>query len=168
MMHGKNFERPDRYLSAIEMANWPVTDNARSEFEDLKATHRVRPLPVYMAQTFVEAADVKAAMNNALVEVHFCLKHYRIGKDADRFDSFSGTVEQVIILRRGVFLPSSAYKRKNVRDGPFVPKPAPTPTSEETSTGTLSLPQETQEQAAESSAKGACKSKKGKEREREN
>lgn len=79
-----------------------------------------------MGQKFVEPADVPSALENALVEVHFSISHYRIGKDATSIDSFSAIVQQVLILKTGVPKKSSPYKRKNFREGPVRIKPAPT------------------------------------------
>jgi hypothetical protein len=84
------------------------------------------PLPVYKGDSYIDPARVNAAIKGALVEVHFCLRHYRIKeKGGNRtIDSFSGLLQQIIILKDGVPKTDSGYyKRKNLLDGPYRPKP---------------------------------------------
>jgi len=68
---------------------------------------------------------VNGVLKGALVEVHFCLKHYRIkdSKTGRVLDSFTGLVQQIIILKDPVPKQANDYKRKNMLDGPFRPKP---------------------------------------------
>jgi hypothetical protein len=73
---------------------------------------------------FVQGPDVINKMRNALVEVHFRIKHYRINGDSDAFDSFSGLVEQVVILQPGRPKAASPYKdRLRAHQGPYRPQP---------------------------------------------
>jgi hypothetical protein len=92
--------------------DWPVGAENQSELGMLMDKHRVRALPVYQNDPYVEPLKV---MVNALVEVHFFLRHYRIDKKDDSFDSFSAYVEQVLVLRGGEPSQRGAYKRKNLR-----------------------------------------------------
>jgi hypothetical protein len=90
----------------------------------LMGTHIVQPLPVFKDDIYVLPPAVNSAMKGSLVEVHFSLKHYRIRKrDSKPFDSFTGLVEQIIILKPGEPRLSTSYKRKNILDGPYRPKP---------------------------------------------
>jgi hypothetical protein len=72
-------------------------------------------------------------MRGALVEVHFRLQHFHIGSGGDAVDSFSGIFEQVVVLKLAVPKPTSVYKRKQLEDGPYRPRPAPKPSGEPTS-----------------------------------
>jgi hypothetical protein len=96
----------------------------QAELDNLKLSHTVTPLPVYRLGQFVEPLEVTRALTNALVEVHFRIKHYHIARKDGAFDSFSGIVEQVVILKDGMPKAPNAYKRKKLRDGPFRPKPS--------------------------------------------
>jgi hypothetical protein len=91
----------------------------------LMLTHKAQPLPVYKNDTYIEPPAVNAALKGALVEVHFSIQHYCIiNQDADKTsDSFSGQVQQIIILEDGTPKSDNAYKWKNLLDGPFRPKP---------------------------------------------
>lgn len=91
-------------------------------------THCVQPLPVYKATNYIEPLAVNAALNSSLVEVHFTLRHYHIWRKetqrepAAAIDSFTGTIQQVIILKSGTPRTAAGYKRKNITEGPFRPK----------------------------------------------
>jgi hypothetical protein len=63
--------------------------------------------------------NVPTALEYTLVEVHFLLHHYCIDGQEEQFDSFSGTIEQVIVLKQENAPPRKAYKRKNILDGPY-------------------------------------------------
>lgn len=88
----------------------------------IKYTHHAAPLAVYKDDQFVEPIQVNSALKNALVEVHFGVLHYRIGKPGNTFESFTASPQQVIILKTAPIHTPSAYKRKNVRSGPVRPK----------------------------------------------
>ena len=104
-------------------ANWPVPDDMSEDLHAFMATHHVKPLAVYNEDKYVEPLAVNASLKYALVEVHFTLKHFCIRKrDAKPLDSFTGHIEQVIILKPGEARTSRPYKRKNMLDRPFRPK----------------------------------------------
>jgi hypothetical protein len=105
--------------------NWPISEDMSDEFRKIATTHQVQPLAVYKNDQYVDPVRVNGAMKNALVEVHFCLRHYQIQEKGTgrAVDSFSAIVQQIVILKEGVPKPMNAYKRKNVLDGPYKPKP---------------------------------------------
>lgn len=109
--------------------NWPVPEEMKSDLHKLMSTHCAQPLPVYKDDKYVKPDAVNDAIRGALVEVHFTIRHYRIWKKATNnepptcTDSFTGNIQQVIILSSAIPRPSTAYKRKNLADGPFCPKP---------------------------------------------
>jgi hypothetical protein len=106
-------------------SNWPMPDHMKNQLKLLMPTHMAQPLPVYDKDAYVEPSGVNNAVRNALVEVHFTLKHHHIQrKDGSKpLDPFSGHIEQINILKPGVPLTISGYKRKNLLDGPYRPKP---------------------------------------------
>ncbi|KAH9014178.1 hypothetical protein EDB83DRAFT_2321557 [Lactarius deliciosus] len=65
--------------------------------------------------------EVNNVLKGALVELHFELHHYhiRIKESNTNFDCFNATIEQIIILQTSAARPSSAYKRKNIGQGPI-------------------------------------------------
>jgi hypothetical protein len=93
-------------------ANWLIPEDMNESFRKLISTHAVQPLPVYKDGIYVEPQHVNAALKNALVEVHFCLRHYQIkDKNSERFvDSFAATVQQIIVLKEGVPKKPNVYK----------------------------------------------------------
>ena len=69
---------------------------------------------------FVEPNDVNGILGNALIEIHFSFKHYRIQREGEKgFDSFTANIKQINILKRGAAKEPNPYKRRNPRDGPF-------------------------------------------------
>ena len=106
-----------------ETATWPVHEDHLEALHKLMYDYRVLPLPVFKDNKFVEPIDVKHAMKDALVEVHFGILHYRIGSEGNNpHDSYSAIPRQIIVLKDGTPPPVSPYKRKNVREGPYRPK----------------------------------------------
>jgi hypothetical protein len=96
-----------------ETDNWPVPDNVQKDLCKIKRTHCVQPLRAYLDNRFVEPNDVNGLLANALVEVHFSLKHYRIQREGDKgFDSFTANIEQINVLKRGAPKAPNPYKRK--------------------------------------------------------
>jgi len=83
----------------------------------------------FLELLYVEPSSINNTVRNALVEVHFTLKHHHIQrKDGSKpLDSFSRCIEQINILKPGVPLTISGYKRKNLLDGPYCPKPFVSP-----------------------------------------
>ena len=83
----------------------------------------MQPLVVYDANNqFVEPLQVNGALKHALVEIHFGIIHYKIGRGGETHDSFTAVPKQLVILQMAPIQPLSAYKRKNVRSGPVRPK----------------------------------------------
>lgn len=109
-----------------ETASWPIPDALASDFNKIKYTHKVLPLRAYDEEgAFIEPTALEDTLKNSLVEVHFRIKHHRIGNGEYAFDSFVGTVDQVMLLARGPVKSKNPYKRKNARDGPYRPRVNP-------------------------------------------
>jgi hypothetical protein len=106
-----------------ETERWPVPDHLHGDLDDIKRTYQATPLHVFSRDTFVEVGNVNDIIRGALIEMHFELYHYNIrGKDQD---SFNAQIQQIIVLQPGKLRPITAYKQKNVRDGPIRVCPAP-------------------------------------------
>jgi hypothetical protein len=94
------------------------------DLSQLMSTHATQPLPVFKDNEYVQPPAVNSALKDSLVEVHFSVKHYRIRKrDSKPMDLFTRLVEQIIILKPGKLRLPSTYKRKNLLEGPYQPKP---------------------------------------------
>jgi hypothetical protein len=108
----------------VDTENWPVPNSLQAALCDIKRGYCVQPLRVYDNEgNFVEPNDVNTKLANALAEIHFSLKHYRIQRANEKpFDSFSAHVEQIIVLKAGTPKARSAYKRNNPRAGPLITK----------------------------------------------
>lgn len=100
-----------------ETEQWPVADHLRSDLDNIKWGYRATPLSVFARNAFVEARNVNEIITGALVEMHFELYHFCI-RASDQ-DSFNGRIQQILVLQPGKTRPITAYKRKNVRDGPI-------------------------------------------------
>ncbi|RDB28621.1 hypothetical protein Hypma_015882 [Hypsizygus marmoreus] len=113
-----------------DTADWPVTAEHKEAFDLVKHTHQVLPMMVYDERNkFVGPREVSGKIRGSLVEVHFRLKHYFIGGGQDRFNSFTGIIEQIVILKPAIANNISPY-RSRARDGPIRPK-AVTPSRSE-------------------------------------
>jgi hypothetical protein len=107
-------------------ADWPVPTELADEMSALITTHEVQPLRVYKDDEYIQPNDVNNLLKGALIEIHFSLKHYCIFRKTEGlkvFDSFSATIEQIVVLKAGENCGTSFYKRKNMLDGPYHPKP---------------------------------------------
>jgi hypothetical protein len=108
-----------------ETQHWPIATEHREYLDAIKDRYRIRPLAVYTNDdVYIEPCQVLPKMRDALVEVYFRLKHYRIGSGAAAFDSFSGIIEQIIILQEAGRKSSTPYNhiRSNLKGGPYKPK----------------------------------------------
>ncbi|EDQ99123.1 uncharacterized protein LACBIDRAFT_335350 [Laccaria bicolor S238N-H82] len=105
--------------------SWPVPAQHQAAFEGIKETHRLQPLAVYDEKDiFINAEAVPSALKGALVEVTLKLKHYNIrSADKPAFDSFTGGIEQIVVLKRGAPSPPSPF-RAQLKKGPTRPSHA--------------------------------------------
>ncbi|RDB22881.1 hypothetical protein Hypma_009994 [Hypsizygus marmoreus] len=82
-----------------ESENWPIPAAHSLLYNSTKYTHRVVPLPVYdVDRQFVDCIRANSALRDAVVEVHFTVKHYGIRREP-AYDSFSGVAQQILILK---------------------------------------------------------------------
>jgi hypothetical protein len=106
-----------------ETENWPIPNTFQPALCNIKRSHCVQPLRVYVEGKFVEPGDVNHTLANALAEIHFTLKHYHIQRPGENaFDSFTANIEQINVLKTGVPHARTAYKRSNPRSGPVPTK----------------------------------------------
>ncbi|RDB26253.1 hypothetical protein Hypma_006072 [Hypsizygus marmoreus] len=91
---------PEGEMIDSDTAIWPVPTDHQDAFDAVKRTHQIMPLMVFNEDNhFVAPADVTAKLRGALVEMHFCIKHYYIGGGPEKFNSFSGLIEQIVVLK---------------------------------------------------------------------
>jgi hypothetical protein len=116
--HQDNSDTPTKVDD--ETDNWPVPDQFQEQLSQIKRTHCVQPLRAYMDNRFIEPNDVNGTLANALVEIHFTIKHYNIRREGEKpFDSFTANIEQLTVLERGAPKQLTPYKRRNPRSGPL-------------------------------------------------
>jgi hypothetical protein len=100
----------------------------RDDLRALMGSHEVQPVPIYKDGEYVQPTAANGTLKDSLVEVHFAMRHFRIQRrDSKPFDSFTGILKQVIILKPGQHHSQDKYKRKNCLEGPYRPKPFFTP-----------------------------------------
>lgn len=105
-----------------ETENWPVPFKFAEKLHAIKYEYVAQPLPVYVDNDkFVEVQDVVKVLSGALVKIQFEFQHYHISKKNQ--DSFNATMVQIIVLQHGAPPPTSALKRKNIREGPVRQNP---------------------------------------------
>lgn len=101
---------------------WPIPAEFRENLSNIKKEYRAIPLPAYRGTDFIEVSDVNDALAGALVEIKFDLRHFSF--TSKKQDSFNGSLGQVRILQAGVKTATSVLKRKNIREGPVLDRPA--------------------------------------------
>ncbi|RDB21350.1 hypothetical protein Hypma_011907 [Hypsizygus marmoreus] len=107
-----------------DTGTWPIPKTHQEAFDDIKRTHQVLPLMVYdMSGKYVLPEEVTSKISGALVEVHFRIKHYFINK-TQSFNSFTGSIEQIAVLRQAIPKNPSPYRSRN-KTGPYRPSSTP-------------------------------------------
>jgi len=97
--------------------NWPVDDDLKGDLDRIKNEFSIRPLAVFKDDQLVKAKGMNGVLQDALVEVHFELRHFFIRQKDE--DSFNGSIEQIVIIQPGVARSLSPYKRRNLEEGPI-------------------------------------------------
>ncbi|KAJ3562054.1 hypothetical protein NP233_g9812 [Leucocoprinus birnbaumii] len=80
---------------------WPVPSEHQESLEAISNTHRVLPLAIYDEENeCINIEDAEDRLTDTLVEVAFSLQHYTMSKDtAAAHDSFTGKIEQIVVIR---------------------------------------------------------------------
>ncbi|KAG6834268.1 hypothetical protein H0H93_010770 [Arthromyces matolae] len=80
------------------------------------------PLKVFGPDdAYIRPQEVTEKLRGALVEVYFTMKHYYIGGGDTKYNSFTGSIEQIIILRYAASKTPSPFWMAG-RKGPFRPQ----------------------------------------------
>ncbi|KAJ6610122.1 hypothetical protein B0H10DRAFT_1954153 [Mycena sp. CBHHK59/15] len=104
-----------------DITTWPVPLECRELMESIYKSHSIREFVVFDTDnTRVDPINIPSKLKGALVECSFKLVHYSFGND----DSFSGIIQQVVILRPPPLKPPSPYKKSSTK--PYRP-PAMSP-----------------------------------------
>ncbi|KAJ7047229.1 hypothetical protein C8F04DRAFT_1248251 [Mycena alexandri] len=91
----------------IDINSWPVPSECRDELEKISNSHVLRPFLVFdIDQSPIAPNDIASKLKGALVECSFSLVHHAFPDN----DSFSGIIQQVVILRAPQIKPPSPYK----------------------------------------------------------
>ncbi|KAJ6624212.1 hypothetical protein B0H10DRAFT_1943402 [Mycena sp. CBHHK59/15] len=104
-----------------DITTWPVPLECRELMESIYKSHSICEFVVFDTDnTRVDPINIPSKLKGALVECSFKLVHYSFGND----DSFSGIIQQVVILRPPPLKPPSPYKKSSTK--PYRP-PAMSP-----------------------------------------
>jgi hypothetical protein len=117
----------DGVVDAIddETENWPVLYEHRDLWEETKYTHQVQPVIAFDTNgNLIPAKLLNTKLKGSLCKVWFRIKHYRL--KSERTDSFSGIIEQIVMLRPAHPKTPSPYRNREAK-GPYRPR-AVTPT----------------------------------------
>jgi len=121
------FVTPAAYLGpAFELENWPAhSDAAQSELEKLKEmqTHDPVPFPAYdMHGDIIHPKMYRNRLQGALVEIHFNLKHWYIGKEGNAANVFAADIYIVrVISPPPSMTPVSPWKHRILALDPLSP-----------------------------------------------
>ncbi|KAF8055153.1 hypothetical protein FPV67DRAFT_1367531, partial [Lyophyllum atratum] len=104
---------------------WPVPERFEEAFEAVKHTHQILPLMVYDTDgALVAPSLVTSKISGALVEAYFRMRHFVISGKDGKYNSFSGLIEQIVILRPPPPRSPSRYRTQGL-SGPVRPDPIP-------------------------------------------
>jgi hypothetical protein len=96
-----------------ETQRWPIPAKHKEKFESIKFDFMACPLGVYRETAFVELGDVNDALQGAIVEMFFSIRHYYL--QDKKFDTFQADMQQINIIKPGASIASSGFKRRSVR-----------------------------------------------------
>ena len=95
-------EDEDDVVQDFTAANWPLThEETREELEELMATHRIRPIPVWDEnRVFIKPDLYRHHLEEAIIEVHFTLTHWSIAsrRGDPGTDAFVGEIDTMQVL----------------------------------------------------------------------
>ena len=94
----------------------------QKKYYDLIKDHAVTPLRLFKnSGEYVAPDDAESLMQGGTLEAHFTLKHFWIRGASPPYDTFSGTLEQVVWLKAGTrrLIGGDYGKRRNLHDGPI-------------------------------------------------
>ncbi|KAI6003100.1 hypothetical protein EDD15DRAFT_2467773 [Pisolithus albus] len=93
---------PYQDTTAFSIENWPVDDNeTKTELENLKATHRLIPLPAYDVEgNLIEPHAYQRSLQGALVKLYFNMSHWAIaGKNGlHGSDVFTAEIQMIRVI----------------------------------------------------------------------
>ncbi|EDR08202.1 uncharacterized protein LACBIDRAFT_327239 [Laccaria bicolor S238N-H82] len=113
----------------IKLSHWPAPPEYRDALVDLEDTHTVAPLMAYNEkESQILPEELPSILKGTLVEVTFTLRHYRIKNATQDNDTYTGTIEQIIILERAPPKKISPYRKGG---GPIRARPSNVPSREE-------------------------------------
>ncbi|KAJ7608042.1 hypothetical protein DFH06DRAFT_1379351 [Mycena polygramma] len=115
------FEPKTSLNSETDIATWPVPSECREHLQNITDSHVIREFKVFDVDgSLVEPSDIPSKLVGALVECSFGILHYSFGTD----DSFSGIINQVVILRPAPLKLASPFKgtKKAYRPPPLSPE----------------------------------------------
>jgi hypothetical protein len=70
------------------------------------------PPGVYRDTASVEPGDVNEALQGAIIEVFFAIRHYYL-RDK-KFDTFQAGIQQIKIIKPGASIAAFGFKRRNL------------------------------------------------------
>jgi hypothetical protein len=106
-------------VKLIEMSfeGWPARQAWRDELEKVKDTHDMNPIPAYdINHQLITSKHYERALIGAMVEVHFTLIHYLIGKKGS---TLVADLRELIVLRAPQQqIPPQSPSKRQLLSGP--------------------------------------------------
>ena len=103
-------------IDEINLSQWPAPPEYRDALAALEDTHTIVPLMAYNEkETQILPEELSSNLKGALIELTFTLRHYRIKNASQDYDTYTGTIKQIIILERAPPKKVSPYRSG---DGP--------------------------------------------------
>ncbi|KAF7983369.1 hypothetical protein HWV62_22359 [Athelia sp. TMB] len=99
-----------------------IPSGLQKKYYDLMKDYAVTPLRLFRnSGQYVPPDEAESVLQGALAAVHFSIRHYWIRTAAPPYDTFSGTMEQVVWLKAGSrrLVDGDYGKRRSLHDGPI-------------------------------------------------
>ena len=99
-------------IDVINLSEWPAPTDYRDALAALEDTHTVAPLMAYNEKgTRISPEELSSIVKGALIELTFTLCHYHIKNSTQNYDTYTGNIEQIIILERAPPKKISPYRK---------------------------------------------------------
>ena len=86
-------------IDEIYLSQWPAPPEYHDTLASLEDTHTIVPLMAYnKKETQILPEELSFILKGVLIELTFTLHHYCIKNTMQDYDTYTGTIEQIIIL----------------------------------------------------------------------
>ena len=102
------------FIDEINLSQWPAPPEYCDTLVSLEDTHTIVPLMAYnKKESQILPEELSSILKGVLIELTFTLRHYHIKNAMQDYDTYTGTIKQIIILDRAPPKKISPYRNRN-------------------------------------------------------